>query len=1128
MPGPRAECRTPLLTCTDPDYVFDRGMPHHSLLEPGRLVRPARSRIGIGKVVRCDAHECVVEFFYSASCSESRTFHRGDLTPAHLSRQTRCYLRDPESQHWKAGRIGTRDGLTYEVLLPDKRFLWVAESEIYVRCNASGADPTETLVLKSHETALFHGPRLALVRALVKQRAISRGLTGLTSAKIELFAHQVEVVRRVLEDPVQRYLLADEVGLGKTIEAGVLIRQYLLDESEGHVLVLVPPTLLGQWHRELDARFDAFEGNRVHVVSTAELDRVPTHVDIGMLVIDEAHHVAAGAASEDVSARVTFDTCRRLAHATERLILLSATPAANHETQFLAMLHLLDPQSYRLEDINAFRERVQMRQEIGRLLLTVTEEARPFSLKLNLPKLSALFPNDQRLTTLTRDVLAQLERASSDTAGRAELIRAIRTHVSETYRLHRRMLRNRRSAISDAILDRADQRLIVTRDESEEVARLDDALDEWRTLTSIAVRRALEADEMGHLLETFCDIFRVFAQTADGSPSLLADAIRWRLRGDADAREELSTELPTETLQRLREAPLLDGEAAALEQLLLAASAAAAADCRLGALASLLRDLRAGAGAAKPPQCVVFTGFATTARRIAERLEAVLGRKAVARHFAGLPREVLEEGVDRFHETYDCFVLVCDRTAEEGRNLQAADRLIHFDLPWHPNRLEQRIGRVDRISRVRDLTSHVLLGRDSADSLQEAWYRLLGEGLGLFETSIASLQFYVDEQMPRLVQLAFRLGAPGLTGHIHVVRSEIDAERERIEEQAAIDEIDARDESATEFFRALDDAEAAFSSLQDAVEGWMCETLGFGRQADSRARRALRYTALERTLVPADVLAARFRPFLSRTGTYDRTTAARHPEFALYRLGNGLIEALGEYVAWDDRGQAFAIWREVPEWDAREGAEWIGFRFDIVTEADTRLAHEVLERLAPGRTARKSLDRRADALFPPRVETIFLDVALAEVVDPALLERLRRPFSKYRGVGGVDYNLTKHRLGTIDSLVPEATWERLCRHARDAAVRLLRERPAFQERCERHAIQATRRLSIQFEQLRLRDSRRSEGAVSESPIERTLSEALIAGIRNPRLRVDSAGFIVISGRAPNSEEYHTLEAAQGA
>ena len=78
---------------------------------------------------------------------------------------------------------------------------------------------------------------------------------GVISSVIDLYNHQIEVVRRVLEDPKQRYLLADEVGLGKTIEAGIIIRQYLLDHPEGHVVVITPPLLRRQWMSELRQKF---------------------------------------------------------------------------------------------------------------------------------------------------------------------------------------------------------------------------------------------------------------------------------------------------------------------------------------------------------------------------------------------------------------------------------------------------------------------------------------------------------------------------------------------------------------------------------------------------------------------------------------------------------------------------------------------------------------------------------------------------------------------------------------------------------------------------------------------------------------------------------------------------------
>src|SRR5207245_1171143 len=108
-----------------------------------------------------------------------------------------------------------------------------AEQSVFVRCEVPIGDPTETLIYKAQETPFFHDRRFAFVRSLIAQRAACRGMTGLLSSRIELYPHQVEVARRILQDPVQRYLLSDEVGLGKTVEAGIVLRQFLLDDPSG-------------------------------------------------------------------------------------------------------------------------------------------------------------------------------------------------------------------------------------------------------------------------------------------------------------------------------------------------------------------------------------------------------------------------------------------------------------------------------------------------------------------------------------------------------------------------------------------------------------------------------------------------------------------------------------------------------------------------------------------------------------------------------------------------------------------------------------------------------------------------------------------------------------------------------
>src|SRR5262249_7940096 len=96
--------------------------------------------------------------------------------------------------------------------------------------------------------ACYHARR-HLLRPLVHQRRRSRGFPAVLSAPVELYEHQLDAVARVLSDPVLRYLLADEVGLGKTVEAGLIMRQLLLDDPEARVLVAVPGLLVQQWER---------------------------------------------------------------------------------------------------------------------------------------------------------------------------------------------------------------------------------------------------------------------------------------------------------------------------------------------------------------------------------------------------------------------------------------------------------------------------------------------------------------------------------------------------------------------------------------------------------------------------------------------------------------------------------------------------------------------------------------------------------------------------------------------------------------------------------------------------------------------------------------------------------------
>ncbi|MEH2118333.1 MAG: protein DpdE [Nostoc sp.] len=546
----------------------------------GSLVRSPNNSLGIGKVIDIsDTQAIVFEYFYSVGQRKKQSLPLSSLSQCKLERQTRCYIYLESQEAWLIGRIYEWDEELYQyrIDLPDKKTIAVSEEQVYVRCNLPQADPIEILAMKGQETPYFHDRRFAFVKCLILQRAVSRGMTGLISANIKLYPHQVEVVRRVLEDPIQRYLLADEVGLGKTIEAGAILRQYLLDEPFGRAVVLVPQYLLEQWRQELENKFYISHFlKRVAVLAIEDIHKINPKASIGLLILDEAHHIAAMATSSDAAVRQRFETCKNIAHKSDRLLLLSATPVLNHEQDFLAMLHLLDPTTYQLNDLAGFRERVVKRQEIGRILLSFQEGANPFVLKTNLKNLRNLFAQDKYLLELADNLENSLQAKASDIV---EIVRAIRIHISDTYRLHRRMLRNCRASVEDVIFDR-NITLRTEYDLDERSPDIHELIEEWRDVAP---------DD-----KQYYHIFLLFFRASGTWLGILKQVIQARLSSETALREgfppqatalaqavakderhpkgistaELIREFGADSVRILTETPKFAGEAEILQSLL--------------------------------------------------------------------------------------------------------------------------------------------------------------------------------------------------------------------------------------------------------------------------------------------------------------------------------------------------------------------------------------------------------------------------------------------------------------------------------------------------------------------------------------------------------------------------------
>ena len=281
---------------------------------------------GIGKLEEDHGDTWSVTVFRSIIRSEILQFPAAALRRAYLSPQTRVYVRDEE--RFRVGRVTdfllNENGLVdYEVRFPNGRRADFSELLLFLRPWSAPDDPAEVLASGGAESQFLHDRRQVAVQPLLNLRGAAQGMTALISAGIELAAHQVAAVRRVLTDPVQRYLLADEVGLGKTIEAGLIIRQHLIDNPETRVTVVVPAHLCMQWRHELTTklRLDQF-GDTIDVIAHDDLARVHCVPDI--LVVDEAHHLVGVEAGPFATSAARL---RVLAGESPVLLLLSsATP----------------------------------------------------------------------------------------------------------------------------------------------------------------------------------------------------------------------------------------------------------------------------------------------------------------------------------------------------------------------------------------------------------------------------------------------------------------------------------------------------------------------------------------------------------------------------------------------------------------------------------------------------------------------------------------------------------------------------------------------------------------------------------------------------------------------------------
>lgn len=540
----------------------------------------------------------------------------------------------------------------------------------------------------------------------------SRIAAAVAGACVDLNPHQVDAALFALRSPLSRgVLLADEVGLGKTIEAGLVIAQRWA-EGRRRILIIVPSNLRRQWHQELAEKFflpsEIIEARSFQVANKAggarpfepddavvicsyqfarnkavEIARTPWD----LVVIDEAHRLRNVWKPGNVVAAALKD-----ALAGRPKILLTATPLQNSLLELFGLVSLIDDHVF--GDLGSFRERfmgpgaalpelqARLNSVCHRTLRRQVQAYVPYTRRHALVEQFSLGANEKELydrvaSYLTRDELQALPAQQ----------RALTTMVL------RKLLASSSYAIAGA-LETMSKRLIagLASVPSEDLDSFDGTLDEWdveATPDRVPDRQAAEKEAAE--LQEMASFAASIGQNAKGEALLAALKIAFAKAQDLGAAQKA----------------LIFTESRRTQDYLM----------------ELLRVSLWG------DEIVLFNGSNTDqdSRKIyQEWLERHRGTERISGSRTADMRQAL---VDRFRERGK--IMIATEAGAEGINLQFCALVVNYDLPWNPQRIEQRIGRCHRYGQKHDVVVVNFLNRDNA--ADQRVHQLLAEKFSLFE-----------------------------------------------------------------------------------------------------------------------------------------------------------------------------------------------------------------------------------------------------------------------------------------------------------------------------------------------------------------------------------------------------------
>ena len=612
----------------------------------------------------------------------------------------------------------------------------------------------------------FDNPKDFLLRQLAWQFALGNTGGELTNSRTQLLPHQILLTHDVIKMSRRRLLIADEVGLGKTIETGMVIRELIARGEARRVLILCPAGLIKNWQNELRGCFrlefevlgidfqdfaPASWENHQRVIASIDTVKRPTRMErllnaprFDLVIVDEAHHVSRIRYGKKQQTTQNYRLMEALQGHTRDLLFLSATPHQGDNFQFWSLVNLLDNHLFDSPDAMISHRSLLNRVMVRRTKREVVDaNGKPLFVRrqVHTETFEPALREQRFYEQLTGYLKTGYEAAGVFRAGRTTsaqraigfVMTAFQKMMSSSPRAIKQALRRRLLVllVREQIEVEKKRRTNFEPELATQYVRLQDEMRLLAREILLTTDNIIsDADADAYIAQVRQRIARKLAE--------LEETTEWSLDSDEEGDEGVyaDAEIPDEsTLVRELVGLVPEGTDRKFDRLL--------------SVISGLRDVNEG------ERFIIFTQYRETLEFLRIELAKIYGTDKIAT-IKGGPLEDKIEAAERFWDENGAKFLISTSAGGEGINLQCARVLFNYDLPWNPMAVEQRIGRIHRYGQKEVAQVYNLIARDT---VEERIYGLLTDKLQAVARAIGKTDRETGEPLED-----FRLDILGFLG----------------------------------------------------------------------------------------------------------------------------------------------------------------------------------------------------------------------------------------------------------------------------------------------------------------------------------------------------------------------------